>query len=79
MQFADPIFDHSKSAIVDAMARLGVPPVNPVFGEFGAPGRLAYYYLWHFSAAEVALTAGATRLGSRYRADLVHRFCLAQI
>ncbi len=60
VQFADPIFDHSKSAIVDAIARLGVPPVNPVFGEFGAPGRLAYYYLWHFSAAEVAAAAGAT-------------------
>jgi hypothetical protein len=60
VQLADPIFDHSKSAIVDAIARLGVPPVNPVFGEFGAPGHLAYYYLWHFSAAEVAAAAGAT-------------------
>ena len=60
VQFADPIFDHSKAAIIDTMARLGVPPVNPVFGEFGALGRLAYYYLWHFSAAEIALVAGAT-------------------
>jgi hypothetical protein len=59
VQLADPIFDHSKSAIIDAIARLGVPPVNPVFGEFGAPGHLAYYYLWHFSAAEVAAAAGA--------------------
>jgi hypothetical protein len=68
VQFADPIFDHSKSAIIDAITRLGVPPVNPVFGGFGAKclpdtgsaGCLAYYYLWHFSAAEVALAAGAT-------------------
>ncbi len=59
VQLADPIFDHSKIAIIDAMARLGLPPVNPVFGEFGAPGRLAYYYLWHFSAAELALAVGA--------------------
>jgi hypothetical protein len=59
VQLADPIFDHAKSAIVDAIARLGVPSVNPVFGEFGAPGLLAYYYLWHFSAAEVAAAAGA--------------------
>jgi len=59
VQLADPIFDHAKSAMIDAMARLGVPPVNPVFGEFGAPGRLAYYYLWHFSAAEAALAIGA--------------------
>ncbi len=60
VQLADPIFDHSKTAIVDAMARLGLPPVNPVFGEFGAPGHLAYYYLWHFSAAELALAVGAS-------------------
>ena len=57
---ADPIFDHAKVAIVDAMRRLGLPPVNPVFGEFGAPGRLAYYYLWHFSVAEVALVTSAS-------------------
>jgi len=60
VQLADPIFDHSKIVIVDAMARLGLPPVNPVFGEFGAPGHLAYYYLWHFSAAELALALGAS-------------------
>jgi hypothetical protein len=68
VQLADPIFDHAKTAIIDAIARLGVPPVNPVFGQFGAtcvpdtgsPSCLAYYYLWHFSAAEVALAANAT-------------------
>ena len=52
---ADATFDHAKSAIIDAMTRLGLPPVNPVFGEAGTPGHLAYYYLWHFSAAEMAL------------------------
>jgi hypothetical protein len=52
---AAPIFDHSKIAIIDAMTRQGLPPANPVFGALGAPGRLAYYYLWHFSAAELAL------------------------
>ncbi len=52
---ADPIFDHAKSAVIDAIARLGLPPVNPVFGEVGGPTHLAYYYLWHFSAAEIAL------------------------
>jgi hypothetical protein len=55
VHLADPIFDHSKIAIIDAMTRQGLPPVNPVFGELGAVGRLAYYYLWHFSAAELAL------------------------
>ena len=57
---SDPIFDHAKIAIIDAIARLGLPPVDPVFGEFGAPGRLAYYYLWHFSAAELALVTRAS-------------------
>ena len=52
---AGPIFDHSKVAIIDEMTRLGVPPGNPFFGEAGHEARLAYYYLWHFSAAELAL------------------------
>ena len=55
---SDPIFDHAKIAIIDAIARLGLPPVDPVFGD--APGRLAYYYLWHFSAAELALVTRAS-------------------
>ncbi|MDI1343519.1 MAG: hypothetical protein PSV22_05385 [Pseudolabrys sp.] len=52
---AGPIFDHSKIAMIDEMARLGVPPGNPFFGGEGSPARLSYYYLWHFSAAEFSL------------------------
>jgi hypothetical protein len=52
---ADATFDHAKIAIIDAMARLGLPPVNPVIGGPDAASGLAYYYLWHFSAAEIAL------------------------
>src|SRR5262249_62236669 len=51
---AGPIFDHSKIAMIDEIARLGVPPGNPFFGEGGGAARLVYYYLWHFSAAELA-------------------------
>jgi hypothetical protein len=47
----EPIFDHAKIAIIDQMTRAGVPPQNPFFGPAGAPPGLAYYYLWHFSAA----------------------------
>jgi hypothetical protein len=54
---AAPIFDHAKVAIVEDMMRLGLPPGNPFFADPGAP-RLAYYYLWHFSAAELALATG---------------------
>jgi hypothetical protein len=55
---ADATFDHAKIAMIDAMARLGLPPVNPVFGD--ASSGLAYYYLWHFSAAEIALVASTS-------------------
>jgi hypothetical protein len=40
------------------MTRLGLPPGNPFFGEAGQHTSLAYYYLWHFSAAELALIFG---------------------
>ena len=53
-----PIFDHAKVAMIDEMIRLGLPPGNPFFGEEGQPSRLAYYYLLHFSAAELGLLLG---------------------
>jgi hypothetical protein len=53
-----PIFDHSKIAMVDEMVRSGVPPANPFFGDTGGLSHLAYYYLWHFSAAELAIVTG---------------------
>lgn len=61
---AASIFDHSKIAMIDEMIRAGVPPHNPfigpLMGEAGSPDRLAYYYLWHFSAAALAVVTGAT-------------------
>ena len=61
--FAAPIFDHAKVVIVDEIARVGVPPGNPFFGEAGAPARLPYYYLWHFSAAELETADGGSAAG----------------
>ncbi|HZP79980.1 MAG TPA: hypothetical protein VFB45_27845 [Pseudolabrys sp.] len=55
---APPIFDHSKIALIDEMARAGVPPVDPVFAEPAASLPLAYYYLWHFAAAELSVLTG---------------------
>jgi len=55
VHLADPIFDHSKIATIDAMTRQGLPPVDPVFGAAGPHGGLFYYYVWHYSAAELAL------------------------
>ncbi len=56
--FTDVIFDHSKVAMIDEMARLGVPARNPFFGESDGMDRLSYYYLWHFSAAELVVLTG---------------------
>lgn len=55
VHLADPIFDHAKIAIIDAMMRQGLPPVDPVFGAAGPHGQFFYYYLWHYSAAALAL------------------------
>jgi hypothetical protein len=52
---ADPMIDHSKIAMIDAMTRQGLPPVDPAFGAAGPHGQFFYYYLWHYSAAELAL------------------------
>lgn len=57
---ASPIFDHSKVALVNEIARSGLPAINPMFGLAGQPAPLPYYYLWHFSAADLALSAGVT-------------------
>src|SRR5580692_10321485 len=50
---ADPMIDHSKIAMIHAMMRQGLPPVDPAFGAAGPQS--FYYYLWHFSAAALAL------------------------
>jgi hypothetical protein len=55
-----PIFDHSKIAMIDQMTRLGLPPGNPFVGEAGHDALLAYYYLWHFGAAELAVIPGVS-------------------
>ncbi len=59
VQLAAPIYDHSKIAMIDAIVRLGLPPINPFFGEDGL-GRLVYYYLYYFSAAQVAGAFGVS-------------------
>jgi hypothetical protein len=48
---AEPMYDHSKAAMIDDIARFGVPAGNPFFAEGDGPSHLAYYYLWHFGAA----------------------------
>lgn len=63
---AAAIFDHTKIAMIDEMMRSGVPAQNPFFAAPGSEAPLSYYYLWHFSAAELALSFGL----SAWEADL---------
>jgi hypothetical protein len=60
VMLAGPMYDHAKVAMIDDMARLGLPAGNPFFGGTGTDGRLAYYYLWHFGAALLAKLVGAS-------------------
>lgn len=52
---SDKIFDHAKVAIVDAIVREGLPPLNPYYAPDGERILLLYYYLWHFLAAQLKL------------------------
>jgi uncharacterized membrane protein len=57
---AEPMFDHSKIAIIDDIVRLGLPPGNPFFGGADIAPGLPYYYLWHFSGAILGVLLGAS-------------------
>ena len=55
-----PIFDHAKVAIVDAIVRDGLLPINPYYAPDGQTIPLIYYYTWHFLASQLKLLAGVT-------------------
>jgi hypothetical protein len=66
VQFAGPVFDHAKIAVIDEMLRTGVPPANPVFEPGGGAGQISYYYFWLFGAAEL----GHVTSSSGWEADI---------
>ena len=72
VQLADSIFDHAKTAMIDATARLGVPPVNPCSGN-SAHRRVCLLLSLAFQRGRGRARDRRHRLGSRYRADLVYR------
>ena len=58
--------------MIDEMARSGVPPVNPyIEHDGGIRVTSSYYYLLHFSGAELVVLFGVERMGSRHRDDLL--------
>ncbi|MDM8560423.1 hypothetical protein [Candidatus Parabeggiatoa sp. HSG14] len=56
----DVIFDHAKVAIVDAIARDGLLPINPYYAPNGETIPLIYYYSWHFLASQLKLLTSVT-------------------
>ncbi len=52
------IFDHMKIALVDGIAREGLPPLNPFYAPEGERIPLIYYYAWHFFGAQLKTLAG---------------------
>ncbi|MER9056894.1 hypothetical protein [Mesorhizobium sp. M0910] len=56
----DPIWDHTKIAIINEIAQNGLPPGNPYYSEAGTPSKLIYYYVWHFIAACSSVITGAS-------------------
>ena len=56
----DRIFDHAKVALVDAIVREGMPPINPYYAPNGETIPLIYYYTWHFLVSQVKLIANVT-------------------
>ncbi len=55
-----PIFDHAKVAIVDAIARQGLLPINPYYAPEGQTIPLIYYYTWHFLASQLKFLVEVT-------------------
>ena len=78
VQLADPIFDHAKIAFINAMARLGVPPVNPVFRRIRRTRTPRLLLPLAFQRRRACAGRPRDRLGSRYRADMVHRLCVTE-
>ena len=54
------IHDHVKIAIVDAIAREGLPPLSPYYAPAGERIELIYYYGWHYLVALVKMLTGST-------------------
>ncbi|MGO8919055.1 MAG: hypothetical protein ACLQJR_24400 [Stellaceae bacterium] len=70
VRLAAPMYDHAKIALIDDIARLGLPPGNPFLG---GEGPLAYYYLWHVGAAIQAKLLGI----SGWEADIAFTWLTA--
>lgn len=67
LYFSDAVYDHTKSALIDSIARSGLPSLSPFLADAGKPVVVAYYYGWHALASQICILTG----GGGYFADLV--------
>ncbi len=72
--FAEPIFDHMKVALVDAIHRHGVPPRSPYYSP-GEPVAINYYFGWYVVAATLRVLPNV----SGFIADAALTYCTAWI
>ena len=56
--FGDAVYDHVKVALVDSIAKNGLPPLNPWLAENGSPVLVVYYYALHAFAAQPVMLFG---------------------
>ena len=60
LHVAPPIYDHAKVAVVDSIARDGLPPVSPYYADAGAAVPLNYYWGLHFLMAQARVVLGVS-------------------
>jgi hypothetical protein len=73
------VYDHSiRTMLVDAVARTGVPPRNPLYGLGSAPV-LRYYYYWYVVCALPVHLAGISPRASLNGSVLWSGFALAAL
>ncbi|WP_142988264.1 hypothetical protein [Granulicella rosea] len=60
LYMSSAVYDHAlRTAFVDAVARTGVPPVNPLYWP-GHASTMRYYYFWYVLCAVVVKLAGVS-------------------
>lgn len=75
LYFGIPIFDQTRTAMIAAAAREGLPLVDPYFST-GTPQPLVYYYQWHFNAAHLCLLGGLSAYSSGIALSWLSAFAL---
>ncbi len=66
--FTPSAYDHVKCAIIRAISRYGLFPVNPWLADDGKPVQMVYYFGWHAFTAQIPMLTGIKSLFAEYQA-----------